>query len=75
MIFFFADKSYFAASSLLEQFCLSDENFNAEFWWQWPQFNKKEPRIYLVEREPIGSRQWSCILFYVCFSLNYSRIY
>lgn len=75
MIFSFADKSYFAASSLLEQLCLSSENINAEFWWHWPQFDRKEPRIYLGRREPIGCRQQSCNVFYVCFSLNYSRIY
>lgn len=62
MIFSFADKSYFAASSLLEQFCLSGENINAEFWWQWPQFSKKEPGIYLVEERThrlVGNRAMS----------------
>lgn len=75
MIFSFADKSYFAASSLLEQFCLSAENMNAEFWWQCHNSRRKSPGFIWWRREPIGCRQQSCIIFYVCFSLNYSRIY
>lgn len=36
---------------------------------------RKSPGFIWWRREPIGCRQWSCIIFYVCFSLSYSRIY